>query len=263
VSAIQAAALTHRGRVRPGNEDTIGLAGWLSAESGTHPVALHWTADGPALCVIADGMGGHAAGEVASRLAVERLLAATTGVTDEAGLRAAILQAHLAVRAAARADPAKADMGTTLAGLLILDGQALVFNIGDSRVYRENSSYLRLLSCDDTSSFDSDGPEARTGRRSSHGLLQALGLDLGGTAPSPHLSAVKIGGGERFLLCSDGLTDMLDQDEIEACLEPDLAATVTRLFKAAMAAGGEDNISIMMVQCPRAASVRAPDRPSL
>lgn len=125
MNAIEAAALTHRGRVRPGNEDTVGLAGWLSAESGAHPVALHWAADGPALCVIADGMGGHAAGEVASRIAVERLLASTAGIADEAGLRAAILQAHLAVRAAARADPAKADMGTTLAGLL-LDRKSVV-----------------------------------------------------------------------------------------------------------------------------------------
>ncbi len=245
MARLRAVGLSHRGKVREHNEDCLALGGWLCLGAEGRPMRLEWQGDA-ALFVIADGMGGHAAGEVASRVAVESLLRDLPAAPGEAAIAEAINHANAAVQDAMGDDPARNGMGTTVAGLLIAEAEAYSFNVGDSRVYRVVSGYLRLLTEDDTREFRMQGASASVGKRSGT-LIQCLGGASAQIEVEPHISRLTLSHIERFLLCSDGLTDMLDQDTLEDCLDPDPDRTVQRLFDAAMAAGGADNISVAIV----------------
>jgi len=191
-------------------------------------------------------MGGHAAGEIASRLAAESLVQQARAMTDEVEIAKAIESANAAVHESMAQDPARIGMGTTIAGILASEDAIFAFNVGDSRAYQVVGGHLRLLTLDDTPSFAVDGPEARTGQ-SSHALTQCLGGMPDPMAIAPHIRRLAPFGRQRFLLCSDGLTDMLDQHAIEACVEEDAESAVNRLFAVAMDAGGTDNISVVII----------------
>ncbi len=251
---VRAAGLTHRGAVRSGNEDCIAVDAWVSQRSMSAPVYLEAPLDWTILCLVADGMGGHAAGEVASLMAAQSLLELTPNLHSADEMHAALIAVSHAIFEATQGNPALVGMGTTIAGVAFHEGEAFIFNVGDSRVYVQNGDFLRLLSTDDTAAADYAGSHERTGQRS-HKLLQCLGGARAFVPVSPHVVRVPLGVGEessteaidaRFLLCSDGLTDMLDQDAIEACLQADPVATCKALYEAAMSAGGEDNISIIV-----------------
>jgi protein phosphatase len=132
-------------------------------------------------------------------------------------------------------------MGTTVAGLVLCARRALWFNVGDSRVYLEHGGGIAQISIDDVP----PGPR--------YGIItQTLGGCHSFFPISPHIGEEEFDGensisGSRWLLCSDGLTDMLDDDEIAHAFGRDDEAAVQALFDAAMAAGGSDNISIIVV----------------
>jgi serine/threonine protein phosphatase PrpC len=240
---IRVAALTHRGGVRTANEDCIAVGNQIAQRCMSAPLHLETELDGALLCVVADGMGGHAAGEVASLLAVRRIVETWHHISNAEQLSTALSELNCTVFNAMKGDLASLGMGTTIAGVILREGEALVFNIGDSRVYTRNGRFLRLLSTDDTTARVA-GHE-RTGQVS-HALTQCLGGARNFEPVSPHVLTLPLGKQARFLLCSDGLTDMLDQDAIEACLRDDPVATADDLFAASMAAGGDDNISIII-----------------
>jgi serine/threonine protein phosphatase PrpC len=126
-------------------------------------------------------------------------------------------------------------MGTTVVGVA-LAARVVWFNVGDSRLYRVAGG-LTQLSSDDVPPGPRDGT-----------ITQTLGgLWPPGEAIAPHVGAEPLAAPARYLLCSDGLTDMLDDAEIAACLGCTDADAVMRLFEAAMRAGGRDNISIVLV----------------
>jgi serine/threonine protein phosphatase PrpC len=139
-------------------------------------------------------------------------------------------------------------MGTTVAGLVGGATELIFFNVGDSRVYREQNGYLRQLSIDDTSGPDGAGVGQTTGKRTSHVLMQALGGSLRPLQIGPHLRREILAPNSRYLICSDGLTDMVEQDTMEACLNDDDELTVMNLLERALASGGEDNISLLIVR---------------
>ncbi|WP_432829117.1 PP2C family protein-serine/threonine phosphatase [Dactylosporangium sp. CA-092794] len=220
---IRAGAATDVGKVRRRNED--------SALVGTSVFA------------VADGMGGHAAGDVASRLAVaalERLdEVANPGPLD---VRDEIVQANADILAAAVADPTQGGMGTTAAGLCLglIEGDEcwIVFNVGDSRVYRYATGALDQLTVDHVA------PEAVTMRRGV--ITRALGTEPG---PRPDLWVRTAVPGERFLVCSDGLPLEVGDDEIAEVLgaveDPERAAE--ELVRRAVQAGGRDNVTVVVV----------------
>jgi serine/threonine protein phosphatase PrpC len=238
---IRITAFTHPGRVRAGNEDTIVVGDWVSEPEMTEPRQFVNTLTPPLVCAVADGMGGHRAGEVASREAARRLAAMAIRLTDAQAAAAALHDLNAALYRAMAVDARLLGMGTTVVGLAL--AQRLVwFNVGDSRLYRAGdgpAGGLIQLSIDDTP------PGPRTG---------TITQTLGGLWPqsadrpiAPHVGEEPLGAPARYLLCSDGVTDMLDDAEIAACLAPPDADAVTRLFEAAMRAGGMDNISIVLV----------------
>ncbi len=222
------AAVTHVGQVRTNNED---------AHLATDTV---W--------MVADGMGGHAAGEVASQLAVEAVVAADPH--DEPGLRDAFARAHQAVVDASGAE--KAGMGTTLlVATLEASGGVLIGNVGDSRAYLLADGVLNRLTTDDNEAemLLSEGRITAEQAREHPGQF-ILTASLGGwrsAAPKPavHLLPARVG---RLLLCSDGLNGELTDTEIAGALaEGGPAHAAQRLVDEAVRAGGRDNVTVVVV----------------
>ncbi|MET0921776.1 MAG: protein phosphatase 2C domain-containing protein [Xanthobacteraceae bacterium] len=233
--SIEVTAFTHRGLLREHNEDSITVAGWVSdvAMSGLRRSRHELAA--PLLCAIADGMGGHAAGEIASRYAIKRLAAEPFAAAEASAVAAVLAAVNAELYQTMRSDRSLAGMGTTVAGLLLAAGRALWFNIGDSRIYRHRDGSLRQLSIDDVPAG------ARSGI-----ITQSLGGALAFAPVDPHIGVGDLEIPSRWLICSDGLTDMVDAAEIEHCMAGSDEQAARRLFEAAMAAGGADNISIVL-----------------
>jgi serine/threonine protein phosphatase PrpC len=196
------------------------------------------------ICLVADGMGGHAAGDVASRFVAECLADRGPDVRDEVALAQLLREVDLGLFALMRERPALAGMGITVAGLHVTPSVLHVFNIGDSRVYRIDHGLVQL------STDDTPGPKLADGRTAAQAtalLSQSLGGALAPAEVTPHLLRAPEAAGS-YLICTDGLTDLLSVDEIAARIGADDNASVTAMFEAAMTAGGRDNISIILVR---------------
>jgi protein phosphatase len=210
----------------------------------------------PGLFVVADGMGGHAAGEVASQLAVAEFarLAEQAPVRAEDVTEAVRLaNEHILSAGAERED--RHGMGTTLTGVGVVSserGEELaVFNVGDSRVYRLSEGQLHQLTVDHSAVqelVDAGRLTAQAAR--SHPrrnvVTRSLGTDPG---PAPDVWLMQPAAGDRFLVCSDGLTGELEDADIAALLagNPDPQATADELVRQAVAVGGHDNVTAVVL----------------
>jgi PPM family protein phosphatase len=242
--ALSVAAFTHVGAVRSRNEDTIAVGDWVMSQSMDQPMNLQRMIDRPTVCLVADGLGGHAGGDVASRFVAERLAERAAEAADPAAVRDLLCALDLELFALMRERPGLQGMGTTVAGLHVAPAGLAVFNVGDSRVYRIAPSGLTQLSTDDT-----PGPKLADGRTAAYTtalLTQSLGGWQDADGITPHVLAEPVEG--RYLICSDGLTDLLDPEAIATRMEDDDAVSVAALFEAAMAAGGHDNVSIVLAR---------------
>lgn len=195
------------------------------------------------LLVVADGMGGHPAGDVASAIAVERTdqdlddVRTDTETGRMRAVRAAIGAAHAEVRAAASDDPDKAGMGTTLVVAHVDESERLLTlaNVGDSRAYLLRDGRARQLTTDDVWS-------SGVGRT----LTQAVGAS---EAVDPEVLEVEVRPGDRLLLCTDGLTDELTMERIGALMgTADLDDAGQALVEAALEAGGHDNVTVVLAE---------------
>jgi PPM family protein phosphatase len=224
-------AATHTGHVREQNEDALGLsAAFELSSAGTWEGYLEGQR---AWAVVADGMGGHAAGEVASRLAVEVLEPFLNECSSPVDLPKALASADWAIREAMAQKPALAGMGTTVCGVVVLRGEVSAFNIGDSRIYVLHGGELQRLSEDHVVH--------------GHMLTQCLGGLSKRHKLAPCIVTQSLPAYSRLLLCSDGLTDLVSDDRIE-----DILANSDRpadeLVEAALDAGGHDNITAVVLQ---------------
>lgn len=227
------AVVTDVGLVRANNEDAYLVA--------------------PPLFAVADGMGGHRAGEVASAGAMETLAAQAGRDTDS--LVAAVQAANKAVYARAVASPDLAGMGTTVTAMMATRNSVQIVHVGDSRAYLLREGRLRRLTRDHTvvERLAREGkisPDEVDRHPQRSVLERALGV-----APEVDVDAhlIDVHAGDRLLLCTDGLTSMLDDDEIRAVLladrDPDAAAH--HLVAEALEAGGKDNVTALIVDFPR------------
>jgi len=211
---------------------------------------------GQRVWVVADGMGGHAAGDVASTLAVQSLRELDDGSElDPAQVGAAVARANEAVIGHGLDHPDSLGMGTTVTGLVeVLVGgvpQWAVFNVGDSRVYRLAAGKLQRTTVDHSEVEELlaegliDADEVRT-HPARHIITRSVGMY---PTPEVDLWVLPQVAGERFLLCSDGLTSELDDDEIEALLtthrNPREAASA--LVDAVLATEARDNVTVLVV----------------
>jgi PPM family protein phosphatase len=251
---LRVTAFTHRGAVRAGNQDTIAVGDWIPSESMAAPVLLEREVEAPLICLVADGMGGHAAGEIASRTVAEHLAARAAQATEAAALATLLRGANGALFELMGRQPAWFGMGTTVGGVAVAPSGVLVFNVGDSRVYRIEAGALVQLSTDDTPG--PKRPDGRTAVYTSSIISQVLG-GYGPDSPEeqldPHVLSEPLRDGARYLICSDGLTDLVDLRTIEEALGPDDDTSARALFEAAMAQGGDDNVSLILLRIEQGA----------
>jgi PPM family protein phosphatase len=219
-----------------------------------------WVNAALGLLIVADGMGGHAAGEVASAVAVEAIATYVQNhlPTGEASAQpAALLQealqtANATIRTQARTHRSFRGMGTTVVLALCHGAWVHLAHVGDSRAYLFHQGVLRQVTQDHTvvaQLLQAGQLTPRQARR--HPLRHQLTRWLGGREVVPEVQSVPWQPGDRLLLCSDGLTTMVADRHIAALLRPrgtDLHAVCTALVARANAQGGEDNISVILAQ---------------
>jgi PPM family protein phosphatase len=239
--AVDVAALTHIGKVRRRNEDCIAVADWITSLPMGTPRLAQLSLDAPLACLVLDGMGGHAGGDVASRLAAAYLAGEVPACDSEAALACCIRAANGLLYTEMQKQPRLLGMGATLAGVRVAREGVMIFNVGDSRVYRSQDGALYQLSTDDVPSSGFGG--GRSGM-----VTQSLGGGPVQTEIEPHIVPQPSAAGQSFLLCSDGLYDKVPLDAMAAAIEVDLGASVSRLFELAMSAGAADNVSIVLLR---------------
>ncbi len=244
---VTVAAVSSVGSVREHNEDCV-LIGELVFRDSQFTGEVRCAMDTVWCAAVADGMGGAAAGEVASALALQAFLTGIQGIPPEAepesvaeAVRTACQAAHVAVEAEAERDPAKRGMGTTLAAVLAVGGHWYRVHAGDSRVYRFRDGLLKQLTRDHSLREQSGDPETPA-----NVITNAIGGGSSCFCDIDLLSPV-LADGDRFLICSDGLHDYVGTDEIEAVLL-EQSVRAEPLIEPALAAGAPDNVSVIVLE---------------
>jgi protein phosphatase len=209
----------------------------------------------PNLFMVADGMGGHNAGDYASKYTVETVVETIRKSKlkqPEAILKAATQTANTKLRLIAEENPTMNGMGTTLVAATFLKDTLLAANVGDSRLYKIQQDIVQITR--DHSLVEEmvrrGGIDKATARNhpDKNIITRAIGV---GEEVEIDFFSVPITGGERFLLCSDGLTNMLEDDEIcrivQTASKEQINQTVVRLIEAANQLGGRDNIAVILI----------------
>lgn len=207
------------------------------------------------IAVLADGMGGHNAGEVASELAVGTalsILAQTAGLSARDRLETAVRAANGAIRERAAGSARLKDMGTTIVAVLLEKSRLAVAHVGDSRLYRLRRGRLEALTRDHSlqQEYVDKGlytPEEAREKVARNLLTHALGL---GDETRVDIGEHEVQSGDRYLLCSDGLYEMASADEIAALLGRTMALPeiCAALIELANAHGGHDNITVVVIE---------------
>lgn len=214
----------------------------------------------PPLYVVCDGMGGHAAGEVASEIAVNVIADRAPATPDAAALGQAVEEANLAIIQAAREGVGRAGMGCTCTAAMLENERLVVAQVGDSRAYLLHGGVLQQITRDHSlmADFIEAGqitPEEARVHPQRSVITRALGSD---PRTQPDLFEINVSTGDRLLICSDGLTSMIEDYEIEDILNrtPDPQIAASKLVNAAVAAGGHDNVTVIVVNVTGFAEVR-------
>lgn len=209
----------------------------------------------PNLFIVADGMGGHNAGDMASRICVKTLCDSIRNSelrTPVSILGEAVNAANNAIQKAAENNPDYEGMGTTLVAAVIIENNLYVVNVGDSRLYRLRDSLNQIT--EDHSLVEEmvkSGELAKENVRSHPNkniITRALGI---GDKVKPDYFEVNLEPGDIVLMCSDGLTNMLEDTEIEYIIKSerdDLEKAGTNLLNRANDSGGKDNITVLLVR---------------
>ncbi len=208
--------------------------------------------------VVADGMGGHLAGEVASKEAVlhlcdsiEKFLRKQPHPSVEAAkklLKQALIEANASIRSLAAKHPDFSGMGTTLCALLIVGNQLVYAHVGDSRIYRFRETLERLTSDHSLrQEMENKGETTSTDYPYRHVLTRALGIS---SQVEPDINVTSFLPGDSYFLCSDGLHDPLTDKQIETILRQSssIREAALDLVAAAKNAGGQDNITILILK---------------
>jgi PPM family protein phosphatase len=262
---LRAYGLTDKGRIRPTNEDCFAIREDLG------------------LCVIADGLGGHNAGEVAARLAVDAVVdyvgehharCADAGLTERGGhhpepwpfgfdpslspdgnlLRTAVHAADLQVREMATASQDCAGMGTTIVAVRVASGRLSVAHAGDSRLYLLAGGTLRQVTQDDSwiAAMLADDPDADPAVLALHPMRNALTNVVGAKSRTEvHVVEHTLAGGELLLLSTDGVHGVLDGRRIEEMVreEEEPRAIAHAIVSSALTRGSRDNCTAVVARC--------------
>jgi protein phosphatase len=249
---LRAGGCTDRGPVRRTNEDAL------------------FTDEALGVLIVADGMGGHAAGEVASRLAIEAVVGFIRRTSEDEEhswpygldsnlslngnrLRTAVCLANRRVFREAEAYDDYTGMGTTIVAALVAQGTASIAHVGDSRIYHSKDGRLLQLTRDDSWAATVLGQRPTDLGGAGHPPMKHVLTNVLGARDQTHihLQERSIGAGERLLLCSDGLHGSLDDAEIQRVLNQHEAVdrAAEALVRAALERGSRDNVTAVVAVC--------------
>ncbi len=243
--------ICHTGKLRKVNEDASYFGTIFSGASTSAPTAVHlesrtW------IIAAADGIGGHKAGAYASREVVTSLAGCPDISPD--GINRNLLDTNRRLHEAGTNNPDLAGTGAAVVGIFATLDNLYAFNVGDARCYRQEGGRLKQMTEDDSV----EQMLVREGLMKSHGgirpaSMHALTQSVGGSKDyheiEPHFYLLPMTERARFILCTDGITDMLATKDMERVVVPVLnpSAAANALFHAAMEAGGKDNITVAVV----------------
>ncbi|MGM9708379.1 MAG: PP2C family protein-serine/threonine phosphatase [Prevotella sp.] len=235
---------------RKNNEDMVLLNGDFYRDT-TISISLTLSDKAKMAAIVADGMGGHAGGEFASELAtqsfqsfIETMHEDADPATIEQMIKTWATDAHFVIQQKGIDMPQYYNMGTTFVGLLFCNSNVFWINIGDSRIYRYRDGVLRQLSTDHSMRELTKDPTVP-----SNIIYNALGVGDSAFADVANITD-RILQGDKYLMCSDGLSDMISDDAIEGIL--DNGGGSQQLVDAAKLAGGNDNVSVLIVDITEA-----------
>lgn len=261
-SELTIAALSHPGEAREINEDRYSVSQYVR-ESDQHPATL---------AIVADGIGGHQAGEVAAQMAVDSVsesIAASQGDDPVADLSQAVIKAGRNITSTSTTDHELQGMGSTLAAVLVVDGSLYTVSVGDSRIYLLRGGAITQISVDHTWVQEAINHGILTAEEArNHPNAHVLHRHLGGEKdpiPDTRLrlseeesdedsdanQGLRLLPSDQLLLCSDGLTDLVEDSEIQEVLsEHTPEEAVKRLVDIARSRGGHDNITVVAISVP-------------
>lgn len=261
---FQTVSLSHRGYHRKNNEDRLAIQGFIASDDVRRPILL---------AVLADGVGGHRAGETASRVGVEEVIDAVSSAESldhpSLILENAVERANRKVLEASEADPEKSGMGSTCVCALVIEDRLFIANLGDSRAYLIRNGKISQLTYDHTWLEEIGGGNSSKYGESNrnHPFAHVLNRYLGSSEPvrvdmrirtksgvgttENHNGSLKLLVGDRILLCSDGLTDLLGDEEIlRIAVDGPVRKSAQKLIYCALQKGGHDNISVILIEYP-------------
>lgn len=250
---VHACGLTDRGRVRPQNEDAFVICDLTAASQPEPPPSAIPVRERGVLLAVSDGMGGAEAGEIASSLVVESLkdhLGEECRWSEIQGsMKCAVEQTNLDVWQAAQ-ESGRRGMGATLTAVLVHRAIAYVASVGDSRAYIMRNNRLRQVTKDQSYVETLVGAGVITREEAARSPYRSVILQAMGQRPDVHaaLGRIELRRGDTFLLCTDGLSNMVgDEEKLRVLLEyPDHGEACRRLVELANAQGGEDNITVLI-----------------
>jgi PPM family protein phosphatase len=241
---VEQAGRTDVGRQRSANEDSLVVR--------------------PPLFAVADGMGGAKAGEVASALAVEAVESAgESREPAEAQLAGIVRDANRRIYDLAVADESRRGMGTTLTLAKVHDGEVSLAHVGDSRAYRMRDGELSQLTRDHSLVAELERSGQITAEAAEHHPQRSIITRALGPEPDVEVDTYTLAGrdGDLFLICSDGLTSMISDEEVTSILRSadSLDAAAEALVRAANQSGGKDNITVILFRLGEAETAAEPD----
>ena len=271
---LNVAAQTHAGMTGKNNEDRYAITSFLLSEDDPTPVLF---------AVVADGIGGHRAGEVAAELAVDHItqaIAESDAYRPKKVLEQAIHEASDAIADHAASSDEKKGMGATCACIWIIGDKLYTATVGDSRIYLLREGRIQQLSTDHTwvqEAIEKNiiTPEMAHDHPNVHVIRRYLGspeppeVDFRlrtyaseADALAEDNQGMQVSSGDTFLICSDGLTDLVWNDEISEIIraKPTLKAVAQELVDTANKRGGHDNTTVVLITAPQDLSLRVPEK---
>lgn len=218
----------------------------------------------PPLFAVADGMGGHEAGEIASEITVNTLAELAPSHLDAEGLTAAVEAANYNVMKAPRQGIGRDGMGTTLTAAMLEGERLLIAQVGDSRAYLLHKGHLQQITRDHSLMVDlieagQITPEEARVHPNRSVITRAIGSDI---HMRPDIYELNVDAGDRILLCSDGLSSMISNNAIESIMrrQSDAQHCADELVTAALENGGADNVTVVVADVPGFSEVREKKR---
>lgn len=246
MNAITITAFTDTGYQRSDNQDALLVGGWVCQSAVGTLVSMSFDPTSVFVCAVADGMGGHAGGDLASRIALGFIADSSPAWRTRDDVKSALIEASARVHQVG-SNPDLRGLGTTIAGVCVLDDEVIVFNVGDSRVYGVNGGSIQQPTVDDAV-LDTNG-------QPTHVITQSLGQR---EPVAPHIECFPRDGAS-YLICSDGVSGVNSPVELGAAVsKPNRHECARAIVDSTRVNGAHDNFSLLIVDIPPAQGITQP-----